>query len=307
MLEEFNVDQPIGCRILKNELIKNSNSHAYIIETNGYTRSNDLVLAFIKELFCKNINNEDEKKDICQKVDKNIYTELEIINPDGLWIKKDQLSNIQYNFKSKPILGDKRIYIINQADKLNAYAANSILKFLEEPEDGIIAILVAENRNSIISTINSRCQIISLSSKKEKTTLEEILENIIDKDKINIVDAIEKTITFISNIEENGKKTIIYVDKLFHSYFKEKDSIIMFFDIAILFYKDIFNIKQDLKTVFFENYNEILIKISKENAIDDIIRKINILIQLKNDIKYNANNKLIIDRLIIEMDGGNNG
>lgn len=307
MLEEFNVDQPIGCRILKNELIKNSNSHAYIIETNGYTRSNDLVLAFIKELFCKNINNEDEKKDICQKVDKNIYTELEIINPDGLWIKKDQLSNIQYNFKSKPILGDKRIYIINQADKLNAYAANSILKFLEEPEDGIIAILVAENRNSIISTINSRCQIISLSSKKEKTTLEEILENIIDKDKINIVDAIEKTIIFISNIEENGKKTIIYVDRLFHSYFKEKDSIIMFFDIAILFYKDIFNIKQDLKTVFFENYNEILIKISKENAIDDIIRKINILIQLKNDIKYNANNKLIIDRLIIEMDGGNNG
>ncbi len=48
--------------------------------------------------------------------------------------KKDQLLTLQEDFRMKSIEGSKRIYIISEADKLNVQAANSILKFLEEPE-----------------------------------------------------------------------------------------------------------------------------------------------------------------------------
>ena len=61
---------------------------------------------------------------------------------------------------------DKALVIdYKEADKLNMSSANTILKFLEEPEDDIVAILVANNRYAVIETILSRCQVLSLKNK----------------------------------------------------------------------------------------------------------------------------------------------
>ena len=58
--------------------------------------------------------------------------------------------------------------IIKETEKLNASSANTILKFLEEPEDGIIAILLTDNRYHVLDTILSRCQILSLKENEFK-------------------------------------------------------------------------------------------------------------------------------------------
>ena len=62
-----------------------------------------------------------------------------------MWIKKEQLLELQEEFMTKGLLTSKKIYIITDATKLNTSSANSILKFLEEPADNIIAILLADN------------------------------------------------------------------------------------------------------------------------------------------------------------------
>lgn len=54
--------------------------------------------------------------------------------------------------------GGKKVYIINQADKLNEFASNRFLKTLEEPPSNVIFILVSAFKNSILPTILSRCQ-----------------------------------------------------------------------------------------------------------------------------------------------------
>ena len=55
-------------------------------------------------------------------------------------------------------------------------SSNSLLKFLEEPEEGIIAILITNNINQMLDTIISRCQILKL--KNKKVDYESILEHI---------------------------------------------------------------------------------------------------------------------------------
>ena len=71
----------------------------------------------------------------------------------------------------------KRIYILKEADKLNESAANTILKFLEEPSDDIVAILVTTNRYKMLETILSRCQGLSIDSKdKEILYSDEIID-----------------------------------------------------------------------------------------------------------------------------------
>ena len=78
------------------------------------------------------------------------------------------------------------IYIIKNCEKLNSSSANCILKFLEEPEDDIIAILLTDNINMVLPTIKSRCQILNFknnNSNKMKNILFFVGLDITDEDK----------------------------------------------------------------------------------------------------------------------------
>ena len=170
MLDDYIVEQEKVVKILKNSIQKNKVSHAYLFETNGYKNQKELALAFAKMLLCP-YNYSNNKICVnctqCKNIDKNIFPEIKIIDTDGLWIKKEQLDVLQKEFSEKSILKNKKIYIINHADRLNKSSANSILKFLEEPEENIIAILTTDNMYQMLDTIISRCQIISFSRKNE--------------------------------------------------------------------------------------------------------------------------------------------
>ena len=132
-------------------------SHAYLIETNGYKEGEKLVLSFVKFLFCQNLDNSSTKEcdtcNICNLIDYNTFPDLKIIRPNGLQIKKEQIKELEDEFKTMPE-GHNRIYVIMNADTLNASAANAILKFLEEPSPGIIGIFVTQNRYKMMNTIS---------------------------------------------------------------------------------------------------------------------------------------------------------
>ena len=156
----------------------NKLSHAYLIEVSNYDLDYKCVLDFVKTILCghNSFFNENESKNcnVCKQVDENCYVDLKIIEPDGNFIKKQQLLDLKNEFQNKSLLGNKKIYIIKEAEKLNAASANTMLKFLEEPEDDIIAILLTSNRYKIIDTIISRCQILTL--KEESCDIKHVEE-----------------------------------------------------------------------------------------------------------------------------------
>jgi len=316
MLDDFKEKQPITYKILKTSVKKDEFSHAYLFETNSYPEASNLINAFIKTLLCPNKYTNRENCGNCHQcevIESGNFPEIKIINPDGLWIKKEQLKELQSEFNEKAIIGNKRIYIINHAERLNTQASNSILKFLEEPEEGIIAILKTENIYNILETIRSRCQIIRLKNIREKSespleTLKNILysnrensEEIIEPEETNI--KINKVIDFVNYYENHHMDTILYMNKLWHDNIKTKDDMLDAFDIMIMYYKDILNLKIGKKLeVFIENSE--LNKIKEKNNIENLYNKINIISQKKNYIKNNANTKLLMDKLIIDLEGG---
>ena len=133
MLDEYQKKQPIIYKILKNAVNKDKPSHAYLFETNGFYDSYNLIMAFAKALLCPNKYTNEEKCQNCHQchvIDHGNFPEIKTIKPEGLWIKKEELQSLQAEFSKKAIIGNKKIYIIKEADKLNKQAANSILKFL---------------------------------------------------------------------------------------------------------------------------------------------------------------------------------
>lgn len=317
MLDDFMKEQNIVYKILINSVKNNKCSHAFLIETNGYSKGLDLALSFAKYLLCpKNYSNSENCGNCsqCMNIDKNEFIELKVIDPVGQWIKKSQLEELQEIFSKKSVIGNKKVYIINKAEKLNDASSNSLLKFLEEPEEGIIAILVTENIYQLLSTIVSRCQVLSLKNKiniDNLSTKEKIAHYLYNnKDEMNLflndeesIIKIEKVIEFVKYYEENREKTLIYINKLWNDTFKEKQEIYNAFTILLLFYKDILNLKLGKGIQVFIDYVNEVNEIEIKNEISEITSKINVIMDLREKIKFNVNSNLLMDKLIIKLEG----
>lgn len=313
MLDDFALEQNIVYKTLINSLKRNKLSHAYLIETNGYPNALALALAFSKYLFCPNgyTNNKNcENCHQCEAIEKNEFIELKVIEPDGQWIKKSQLEELQEMFSKKSILGHRKVYIINNADRLNISSSNSILKFLEEPEEGIVAILIVENTSQLLQTIVSRCQVLSLKNKNNLKTLStgEKIVNILSGGKADaslesVDEKTRKIIEFIKFYEDNHFNTLVYENKLWHENFTEKDDIYNALTVMLLFYKDVLNLKLSTKLEIFNDYMTDIKSISEKNNLSDLTRKINVIMNLREKIKFNINSNMLLDKLIIGLEG----
>ena len=291
MLDFIN-EQPIAVKILSNSVKNKKISHAYLFETNNYENSKKIIYSFIKEILCVDKNNCKNCQQ-CENIDNGLYPEIKEINSDGLWIKKDQLLDLQMEFSTKPVLGNKKIYIINEAAKLNPASANSILKFLEEPEENIIAILITDNRYKVINTILSRCQIISF-----KNNTYEIDEN--EKNE-EYLEAINK---FVLYYENNHIDTLLNIKNLWFDTFTNKEQMIIGLDLLILYYKELIDLKCNKKIINFVKYEDKMTKIIEKLSINNICNKIKIIIKQKELIYSNINSNLLMDKLIILFSEG---
>lgn len=304
MLDKYLDKQEIVTKLLLNSLEKNKISQAYLFVCDDIDYIFKYAKDFVKEII--KTSNLDEQKitNIFSRIDKNEYTELKIIEPSGQYIKKEQLVELQNSVLNKPVEANKIVYIIKNAEKLNSSSANSILKFLEEPEDDIIAILLTNNINMVIPTIKSRCQILNF-----KNTVS-ILENdnksifylsIEDKTDEEIDDLINNSVEVVKSLEKKGLNTLIYEKDLLIEKFKDPKEIKFLLDFLTYIYMDSLykSIDKDIK--YMISYVEIINIIMEKNKINDIITKVNLFEDLKMDLKNNVNSKLIFDRLIIEF------
>lgn len=303
MLNEYEEKQPQLYKYVEKVIKNNKLTHAYLIETNGLPYGFDIALALSKTFLCpKNCLKKEDcfECNICSNIDKGNYPDLKVIEAEGKNIKKEQLLELQEAFKVKNLYGKYLIYIIKDANLLNKSSANTILKFLEEPSENIIAILLTDNIYNCIDTIVSRCQILSL-----KNPTDVINENIYKKyttdENINefINDVNKNVISFYIMLENNKTETIAYYDS---NYFKEKIELLL--TIGLYLYIEVLNIKYERETNNLKEYDEEIKKISINNETSDIIKKIEIINKFLKENNFNVNKELFLDNFIITFSGG---
>ncbi len=317
MLDEYKQEQPIIYQTLLNAIKKNTVTHAYLVELNGYSKGLNFALSFAKYLLCPNHYTNIEKCDGCNQckiIDDGNFLEIKMIHPEGQWIKKEQLEELQQEFNRKALVGNQKIYIIDGADKLNTASANSILKFLEEPVPGITAILLVDNTYQVMSTIVSRCQVLSLKKENKlkekdldtKTLIayysfhnQEDIENFLNND--DTEEKIVSMVGYINFLEKNGYQAIIYKNKSFLEKFNDKKMLYLVFQWFILYYKDVLNELLGKHLEFFEEYREDIQKITSTNTTLSICKKLEKLLELSEKIKFNVNATMLMDKLVIDL------
>lgn len=274
-MKEKKVEEKIY-NIINHQLNHNMLSHAYLIEANHYDDIENVIKKIAKLILCDHSNNhnEHEKCTTCHLIDSNQCIDFKMVFPDGNFIKKDQLLDIKKLFKTTSA-SPYRIYAIFQADKLNAASANTILKFLEEPEPGIIAFLVADNRYQVLETLVSRCQILTLHSSVMDTLDENTLEFLrkITTDKYFYLDFKELLEVYLPN-KEIARKTLDDIEIYLHQLLLSRTQLMTEVPSSNLF-----------------------TNLSK----DSIIKYISILEEEKQKLVYNVNYRLWFHHLLVRF------
>ena len=270
----------IGNDKVKKELIHsveiNKTSHSYLfIGTEGIGKK------LIAEEFAKML--------LAVKDTEN-SPDFSIIEPDGNSIKIEQIREFQKKVSEKPIISNKKVYIINDSDKMTVEAQNCLLKTLEEPPEFVTIILIGSNENSFLSTIKSRCMILHF----EKISDEQIQKYLQDnhQTEINSKIMLEACQGSIGKALEIKDKQELYqnTEQVVNS-LERKDKI------DILNMSDFIYKSKDDKLEILNYMNVLFINLAKINSkYADCIA---IVEETKRRLQSNANYDMCIDNLLL--------
>ena len=290
----------IGNNKIKNELIKafstNSIAHSYIFSGQYGIGKKQIAIEFAKMILCLNKDNAPcgECKS-CLELENDNNPDFNIIKPDGK-IKIDQIRQMLEKVYEKPIISDKKVYIIDDAETMTVEAQNCLLKTLEEPPEYIVIILITSNESNLINTIKSRCLKLTFNP-LENSEIKQYLEKNLDFQNVSetMLEIFEGSIGKALKVKE---KQELYnnIETTLSNFSCE--SVIDLINNATEIYKGKENINEIL-----EYFNIYFLKKAKEeyNNASKYVKAIEIVEDTKKRLVYNSNYDMTIDNLLINI------
>ena len=226
------------------------------------------------------------------KFDTNNNPDFLLIGPEGNSIKIEQIRDVQKNIQEKPIISDKKVYIIDDADLMTQEAQNCLLKTLEEPPEFATIILIGSNSNAFLPTIKSRCTIMNFDKitndemkqyLKKQYSIDNINENMIQMYQGSIGKAIE-----LKEKQEEYKN----IEKIINNI--NQYDLVDFINNAEFLYK----CKEEINNVL-DYINIILLNKSKQEYL--YTNCIEIVENTKKRLKQNANYDMSIDNMLFNI------
>jgi DNA polymerase-3 subunit delta' len=98
----------------------------------------------------------------CRSVIDGSHADIELIRTEGLSIKVDEVRELITRTSWSPSVGNYRVVVIEDADRLTESAANALLKVIEEPGARTVWLLCAPTLTDVLPTIRSRCRHLTL-------------------------------------------------------------------------------------------------------------------------------------------------
>jgi len=155
--------QETAIAFLKKVIGRGKIPHAFLftgIEGVGKTTT---ALAFCQAINCQDPVNGEGCGSCrnCRQLMSGNFPDLQFIEPEGQYIKIEQIRELNRDICFRPVEGSYRVVVISRAEAMNQESANSFLKTLEEPPPGNVLILKVKEPRDLLPTIVSRCQKVS--------------------------------------------------------------------------------------------------------------------------------------------------
>ena len=247
---------------------------------------------FAKAILCSEKTGCNKCKS-CMEFNTSNNPDYNVIDLDENSIKIEQIRLMNSKIYEKPIISNKKVYIINNAEAMTKEAQNCLLKTLEEPPEYAVIIIIGTNENMLLNTIRSRCVKINFTKIKDEELKKVLLEkygfdNITD----NMLKLFSGSIGKAINLK--GKQEIyLEIENTFNNI--ENINIIDLLNKKEIITKnkeEIINILEYINVLFFEK-----VKLGNNNYI----RAIETVEDTKDRLNKNANLDMTIDNLLMNV------
>lgn len=175
-------------KILKKSLQRDRIPNSLLFSGPEGVGKREVALVLAKAMNC--LTNKDDACETCascRTIEKGNFPDVMVISPEKNILKIEQMREMKQTAYLKPMVGRKRVFVIDQAEKMNEEAANSVLKILEEPPAFTHIVLITHNPYLILPTIRSRCQDLTFSQISKQDIEEVMVERGLDEEKARII------------------------------------------------------------------------------------------------------------------------
>lgn len=310
---------------IQNAIASNKVSHAYII--NGERNAGK---EFIARIFAMTLQCEKGGKEPCnechsckQALSHNqpdiVYVSHEKPNSIGVEDIRGQINN---DIGIKPYSSPRKIYIMNEGEKMTPQAQNALLKTLEEPPEYAVILILTDNVEGLLPTIISRCVVLNMKPVPDKLVKKYLMEELGVPDyKANICVAFargnigkakllasseefekvkEEAITLVKYINDMEINEIVKAIKKIMEY---KLDVNDYLDILTVWYRDalLYKATKDVNSLVFKNEFQQIRKVADRSTYEGIETIVKALQQARRRLEANVNFDLTMELMLLTI------
>lgn len=298
--------QRFAKKYLSNSIKSNMISHAYMFEGPSGVGKNTMARELAATLL--------EMENLFNSPD---YIE---ITPDGNSIKIAQIRKLQSDILVKPYKSYK-IYVIDEAQKMTVEAQNALLKTLEEPPKYAIIILITNNKESLLDTIKSRCEIIKFTPITLVEVADYLTQTGVDKNRASLLanfsrGSMQKAIELSESedfhimrdevqkyVETFLTGSMLDIMDIQSSIEKYKDNITNVLDLLVNYFRDIMMVKENVDSSMIINLDRLVFikNMSTKITYSQLSKIIDIIEETKNKLRSNCNFNISIQVMTLNI------
>jgi len=335
------VGQTRAVSLLQQSLERRTLAHAYLLVGPRHVGKMTLAINLAQALNCAATEPPCGGCASCQKIGLAKHADVHIIGlsrsedseeaRSRTEIGIDQIREMQHSSSLPPFEGSCKVFIIDGAEFLSSEAANCLLKTLEEPVDETVFILLTVNDGLLPSTVTSRCQRLELAP-VAVGDVEEVLCHRwgIEQEKARLLARLshgrlgwalsatfddgvlqqraEKLDRLLTVVSADYEERFAYVAQLVALFQRSRETVQEILDLWLDWWRDLILVKvgcvDDITNVDFE---AVLAGMAGSCSLNQIRVFIDAILAAKEQLRQNANPRLVLEVLMLNIDGGNYG
>lgn len=310
---------------LQNAISMNKVSHAYIIHGERNAGKEFIAKVFAMALQCGNEGTEPcgECHSCKQALSGNqpdiIFVSHDKPNTIGVEDIRTQINN---DIAVKPYSSPRKVYIINDGEKMTVQAQNALLKTLEEPPEYAVILILTTNVDTLLPTVLSRCVVLHMKPVADDKVKKFLMEKMNIPDyKANICVAFargnigkakmlasseefekvkEETVTLVKYINDMEISEIVKAIKNISDY---KFDVTDYLDILTVWYRDVllFKATKDANSLIFKDELQYICRVADRSTYEGIETIVKALQQAKRRLDANVNFDLTMELLLLTI------
>jgi DNA polymerase III subunit delta' len=319
--------QPTIGRILTKGIINKRLSHAYLFIGQKGVGKRELARLLAKSYFCSHREGASPCNTCadCRRIDSGNHPDLVWVEPDGKSIKKEQVQGLIKEFTFRGVESPKKFFVIEEAETMTGQASNSLLKFIEEPQNETVAVLITETIHQLLDTIISRCQTLSflpllahdvdvaLTQRGVDSTLSrvasELTNDLGEAEELCGQEWFAKACSVMINLMKETSAqpdfALIHLYEQVIPHFQDNDQTQLAIDLILIWLRDVMNAHLGHEDeLIFNNQRTFIQDQALRSSLNTTAEQMDIVLSAKKRLSANVPFISVMEQLLLRLQGG---